>query len=72
MYRVAQKFLFSNTEPYLVDYIIRPNGAYPGGNYGHYGGFDIVLIKLKKEIQGARPVCLPKTKVFRERYSGKV
>ena len=33
-----------------VDYIIRPENSYPGGNYGTYGGFDLVLLKLRSKV----------------------
>ena len=33
-----------------VDYIIRPSKSYPGGNYGSYGGYDVILLKLKKKV----------------------
>jgi len=44
-----------------VDYIIRPRESYPGGNYGSYGGYDVVLVKLKKGVEdkSLSPICLP-------------
>jgi len=33
--------------PLPVDYIIRNKYSYPGGSYGEYGGYDLVLIRLK-------------------------
>lgn len=51
--------------PHEVEYFIRPNGAYPGGNYGSYGGYDIILIKLKKPADKQwKPICLPQVNTF--------
>ena len=52
---------YQNTKPYAVDFIIRPRNSYPGGNYGKYGGYDVILIKLKTavEMKGVHPICLP-------------
>ena len=43
-----------------IEFIIRNKYSYPGGSYGNYGGYDIILIKLKKSASGeALPVFLP-------------
>ncbi len=40
----------SRVEPHYIDYIIRPRDAYPGGNYGDYGGW-------VRELEGGRRRC---------------
>ena len=47
-----------------MDHIIRPRHSYPGGNYGEYGGYDIILIKLKRKVAKIEPACLPPSKDF--------
>ena len=37
-------------DPIDVDYIVRPEKSYPGGNYGSYGGYDLVLLKLMSKV----------------------
>jgi len=55
-----------------VDYIIRPSKSYPGGNYGSYGGYDVILLKLKKKAnKGEKPkdysrICLPDSEKFND------
>ena len=45
---------FSKTKPFFPEYFIRPSLSYPGGNYGNYGGYDIILIKLKESFKKLR------------------
>ena len=56
---------YDEAEPSPIDYFIRPRESYPGGNYGNYGGFDIILIKLKKSVakKFSPFACLPASKV---------
>jgi hypothetical protein len=38
-----------------VEYIIRNKFSYPGGTYGSYGGYDIVLLKLAEPVSKLGP-----------------
>ena len=42
-----------------VQTIILPKGAYQGGKYGDYGGYDIILIKVSQPIPANLAACLP-------------
>lgn len=54
--------------PLPVEYIIRNKYAYPGGSYGEYGGYDLVLIKLKEPVSSKgpelEPISLPEDENF--------
>ncbi len=46
----------SRTAEYIpIEYIIRNKFSYPGGSYGQYGGYDIILIKLKEPVSKSGP-----------------
>merc|ERR1712142_1130843 len=42
-----------------VTTIILPKGAYRGGKYGDYGGYDIILIKVAQPMDPSLAACLP-------------
>jgi len=42
-----------------VDEIILPQKAYKGGQYGEYGGYDFLLIKVEGTMPGKLAACLP-------------
>ena len=42
-----------------VEYIIRNKFSYPGGSYGTYGGYDIILIKLRNPVSSLGPETTP-------------
>jgi len=56
--------------PLPVDYIIRNKYSYPGGSYGEYGGYDLVLIRLKDPVsskgQELEPIYLPENEHFND------
>ena len=48
------------TNNYLpIEYIIRNKFSYPGGSYGDFGGYDIILIKLKFPVSKIGPETVP-------------
>jgi len=47
------------SKKYLVDYIITHKDGYKGGMYGAYGGYDIMLVKLRKPLDKSLKACLP-------------
>ena len=62
---------YRHAKPMQLDYIVRPKNAYMGGNYGDYGGYDIILLKLKASIKstlgpGHDAICLPKDETYND------
>ena len=52
-----------------IEFIIRNKFSYPGGMYGEYGGYDVILFKLKESITNkfgpeVVPIFLPKDEKF--------
>jgi len=55
----------------LIDYIISHKDGYKGGNYGEYGGYDVILIKTRVPMADEMKACLPKPGyVFKNPYIG--
>jgi len=47
------------SKKYLVDFIISHKDGYKGGMYGAYGGYDVILVKLRKPVSKDVRACLP-------------
>ena len=42
-----------------VQQIVLHKDAYKGGQYGEYGGYDFIIIKVKTAMPSSLPACLP-------------